>query len=77
MNTEEQTYKPGDIVNGHRLSNDASRWEPISPTQTPPPPPAPTNAPVAPSEGNRPSWFARHKVLTAAGEKAGWVEEYL
>lgn len=65
MSTPEQTYKPGDVVNGHRLSDDGTVWQPLAEQPTPPPP-----APSAASEGN---WFARHKVLTGAGAFAGLV----
>lgn len=58
-------YKPGDIVNGHRLSHDGTRWEPL------PSPPQPSNALRVRSSTAGGSWLARHKVLTATGAVAG------
>jgi hypothetical protein len=30
--TSEPVYQPGDVVNGHRLSADGSRWDPVGQT---------------------------------------------
>jgi hypothetical protein len=65
MDTEPH-YRPGDAVNGYRLSADGSRWEPVEPaTPVPgaPPQPRPTRAGFLPT--GRAGWWAL--IITAVG----------
>lgn len=45
-------YRPGDVVNGHRLSEDGTRWIPVAAEHA-----------QAAGQGHQ-NWFSRHKVLT-------------
>lgn len=61
--TNHTNYQPGDVVNGHRLSEDGTRWVPVTEQHTSP---ITTAADVPQTK----SWVARHKILTTVGAVA-------
>lgn len=53
-------HKPGDVVNGHRLSEDGTTWVPVAP-------------PPAPEASEKKNFFMRHKVLTGVAAATGLI----